>query len=100
MRRGEGGLTMPDVRVPRSFPLYVPRHGETEWNVAQRMQGGLDLPLTARGRVQAAEMARLLAAELTTGRRSMPAPSLGRRRQPGLSPRAGPRRGWTNGCAS
>ena len=64
MRRGEGGLTMPDVRVPRSFPLYVLRHGETEWNVAQRMQGSLNSPLTARGRVQAAEMARLLAAEL------------------------------------
>ncbi|HJQ58864.1 MAG TPA: histidine phosphatase family protein [Vineibacter sp.] len=34
-------------------PIYVFRHGQTEWNVADRMQGALDSPLTARGRAQA-----------------------------------------------
>lgn len=33
--------------------LYVVRHGETEWNVARRMQGRLDSPLTDLGREQA-----------------------------------------------
>ena len=30
--------------------LYIVRHGETEWNVQQRMQGRLDSPLTSDGR--------------------------------------------------
>ena len=34
-------------------PLYVLRHGETEWNVAGRLQGAMDSPLTEKGRVQA-----------------------------------------------
>lgn len=33
--------------------LYIVRHGQTEWNVAQRMQGRMDSPLTERGRAQA-----------------------------------------------
>ena len=32
---------------------YLVRHGETEWNVAARMQGRLDSRLTARGEAQA-----------------------------------------------
>ena len=36
------------------------RHGETTWNVDTRIQGGLDIPLNATGRVQAARMARAL----------------------------------------
>jgi len=43
-------------------PLYVLRHGETEWNRADRMQGGLDSPLTPLGRSQALAMGRALAA--------------------------------------
>ena len=31
----------------------IVRHGETEWNVADRMQGHLDSPLTERGHAQA-----------------------------------------------
>ena len=33
--------------------LYLLRHGETEFNVAGRLQGQQDSPLTARGRAQA-----------------------------------------------
>ena len=40
--------------------LYLVRHGETEWNRAGRMQGGLDSPLTARGRDQARRIGLLL----------------------------------------
>ena len=42
--------------------LWVMRHGETEWNVAGRLQGRSDSALTARGRAQAARQARLVAA--------------------------------------
>ncbi|MFO1082552.1 MAG: histidine phosphatase family protein [Reyranellaceae bacterium] len=45
-------------------PLYVLRHGETEWNTERRMQGTLNSPLTARGRDQAIAMGRTLAHEL------------------------------------
>lgn len=53
--------------MPRSWPeLFILRHGETEWNAEGRMQGGLDSPLTARGRAQArAQGAALLAAGVT-----------------------------------
>lgn len=34
-------------------PIYLLRHGETEWNTQRRMQGRLDSPLTARGQAQA-----------------------------------------------
>jgi probable phosphoglycerate mutase len=33
--------------------LYYIRHGETDWNVAGRLQGRHDVPLNARGRTQA-----------------------------------------------
>ena len=33
--------------------LYIVRHGQTEWNLEQRMQGRLDSPLTDLGREQA-----------------------------------------------
>jgi broad specificity phosphatase PhoE len=34
--------------------LYYVRHGETDWNVEQRLQGHRDTALNARGRTQAA----------------------------------------------
>jgi glucosyl-3-phosphoglycerate phosphatase len=34
-------------------PLYILRHGETEWNRSGRLQGHLDSPLTELGRQQA-----------------------------------------------
>ena len=39
------------------------RHGETEWNLARRMQGSLDSPLTERGVAQARAMGELLRRE-------------------------------------
>ncbi|WP_380058582.1 histidine phosphatase family protein [Falsihalocynthiibacter sp. SS001] len=41
-------------------PVYILRHGQTEWNLAQRLQGSLDSPLTELGRAQAAVQGRLL----------------------------------------
>jgi broad specificity phosphatase PhoE len=34
--------------------LYVVRHGETDWNAAQKLQGQTDIPINERGRGQAA----------------------------------------------
>lgn len=50
------------------FPeLYVLRHGETHWNAENRMQGGLNSPLTDTGRAQAARQAALLGQQDLTG---------------------------------
>lgn len=45
-------------------PIYLVRHGETEWNLVDRYQGRFDSPLTTRGRAQARAIAELLVAEL------------------------------------
>lgn len=37
--------------------VYLVRHGETEWNVARRIQGQSDSPLTAKGVFQAQQVA-------------------------------------------
>ena len=38
--------------------LIFLRHGETDWNVEGRLQGGKDIPLNARGRWQAEQAGR------------------------------------------
>lgn len=40
--------------------LYIARHGETEWNLAGKLQGHRDSPLTAKGEQQAAALAATL----------------------------------------
>lgn len=39
--------------------LYIVRHGETEWNVAKRIQGQTDSPLTDAGKKQAKELGKI-----------------------------------------
>jgi probable phosphoglycerate mutase len=44
-----------------SYPeLYILRHGETEWNAENRMQGALNSPLTPKGERDAARQAAIL----------------------------------------
>ncbi len=43
--------------------LLLLRHGESEWNAEDRWQGWADPPLSARGRLQAAEAGRRLRGE-------------------------------------
>ena len=47
--------------------LYFVRHGETDWNRAQRYQGRRDIPLNATGRSQAQRNGRTLAEMLGPG---------------------------------
>ena len=45
--------------------LYFTRHGETVWNVENKICGVTDIPLTDKGRAQARALGRRLAAEPT-----------------------------------
>jgi probable phosphoglycerate mutase len=49
--------------APEPTRIFALRHGETAWNVEQRIQGHRDVPLNATGRWQAERLAQALAAE-------------------------------------
>ena len=64
-----------------SGPIYLVRHGETEWNLARRYQGWGDSPLTRRGVAQAEAIGRALAALPQAGEAAIVASPLGRARR-------------------
>jgi probable phosphoglycerate mutase len=51
------------VSSAQATRVVVIRHGETDWNVATRIQGHTDIALNARGRWQAERLAQALAEE-------------------------------------
>lgn len=55
--------------------LWILRHGQTEWNVAGRLQGRLDSPLTDTGRAQAAGQGRILEGLVPAGAVLVSSPS-------------------------
>jgi probable phosphoglycerate mutase len=59
-------IARPPARGDR-VPLIFIRHGETDWNRELRFQGQKDVPLNARGRLQAARNGRALAGVLRSG---------------------------------
>jgi probable phosphoglycerate mutase len=52
------------LHLPEGVTLYFARHGETEANVEKRFSGYKDTRLTARGRIQAADLGAILKREL------------------------------------
>ena len=46
---------------PNAMKIYLARHGETDWNAAKRLQGWTNIPLNAKGKMQATDLARILA---------------------------------------
>ncbi|MEM7195202.1 MAG: histidine phosphatase family protein [Pseudomonadota bacterium] len=55
--------------LPAETSIYLLRHGQTQWNVKGRYQGGLDSPLTEKGKQQARDSGRKLARHLNNASR-------------------------------
>ena len=60
--RPEGEFRSAQHEGPPVSTLIFIRHGETDWNLQQRFQGQIDVPLNATGHAQAARLAARLAA--------------------------------------
>lgn len=54
---------MSDIQAAEGTQLLLIRHGETQWNLDHRVQGHLDVELTARGLDQARRLAAWLESE-------------------------------------
>lgn len=54
---------MSNLNVAPGTQLWLIRHGETQWNADQRIQGHLDVPLSARGLEQTRQLVEWLAEE-------------------------------------
>src|SRR5436309_8844851 len=61
-----GATTAKSSEEQNTRRLWLVRHGLTEWNTQQRFCGNSDIPLSARGRVQARWLARRLREEAIT----------------------------------
>ncbi len=75
---------MPDRIIPSWPDIWFLRHGQTEWNLAGRIQGRLDSPLTALGHAQAQQQAQIIqgiAARVAAGPGGIYVSPLGRARQ-------------------
>ncbi|ABG32360.1 histidine phosphatase family protein [Roseobacter denitrificans] len=55
-------------------PLYILRHGQTEWNAQLRIQGSLDSPLSDLGRAQAKQQHEILRSRDLSGYRAFCSP--------------------------
>ncbi|WP_298911745.1 histidine phosphatase family protein [uncultured Roseobacter sp.] len=55
-------------------PVYILRHGQTEWNAQHRIQGRLDSPLTEQGRAQARAQRQILGSCDLTGFQALCSP--------------------------
>lgn len=71
-------LRGPKPESASTLRIYLARHGQTDWNLEGRIQGGTDIPLNATGRQQAQQLrARLTGVHLDAVYSS----SLGRSRE-------------------
>jgi broad specificity phosphatase PhoE len=60
MKFSENGKSCDGVMKDNMPPLWVLRHGQTEWNLERRCQGHMNSDLTALGRTQAADQGVLI----------------------------------------
>ena len=70
-------------------PFWFLRHGETDWNADNLAQGGTDIPLNARGRVQAETAAQVLRNRSIAAIVASPLSRATRRGSPSCPPRPG-----------